>query len=57
MVSLFCGRCGWMIPDDCTCRRTNRSDAIGAVRDVNRRHVEAVLRARMSDLVGKGWAA
>ena len=50
-----CHWCGWM-PWNCTCP-TNHSDAIGAVREVNRRHVEAVLRARMTDLDGKGWAA
>ena len=51
-----CDRCGWMPPEDCTCR-TPRGDAIGAVREAHRRHQEAVLRARMSDLTGKGWAA
>ena len=61
-----CPRC-WLMPPNpdgsgawragcCPCHPTQTA-AIGAVREANRRHVQAVLRARMSDLTSKGWAA
>lgn len=49
---MICGRCGWFIPTDCTCRRNVDRLAAARFRDVaEKRHREAVARALRS-----GWA-
>jgi hypothetical protein len=50
---IICERCGWLIADDCTCRR--RADSLSVVRAkgvVDNRHRESVARAYAA-----GWPA
>jgi hypothetical protein len=47
---IICDRCGWFIPNDCTCRW--HSDELARVRlrgKVEKRHRESVTRAHGAD--------
>ena len=50
---IICERCGWLIPNDCTCRRQRDELSVAGLRRVvAERHRQAVARAYAS-----GWAA
>lgn len=55
---MICGRCGWFMPADCTCRRdTDRLAALRLKDAMEKRHREAVARALQSARTVEGWVA